>query len=116
LAGEQGVRRQWHFPEYRALGTLPEAEFAGNWALVRGVLEHAERKLTRPELRERWPAGKAPDDTTLYRWLERAVAAGQVRQDGRGRRGSPLRYLPPARAEQWRKDPLGLLNLLEPPG
>jgi hypothetical protein len=47
----------------------------------------------------------APDETTLWRWLDRAVRDGHVLRDGIGRKNAPYRYCLPAKAEAWRQDP-----------
>lgn len=42
----------------------------------------------------RWPSDPVPDDATVYRWLEEAIARGLARKYGRGRRNDPFRYGP----------------------
>jgi hypothetical protein len=47
------------------------------------------------------------------------VAAGLLRQDGRGKGREPFRYWVPEAETRWRKDPLAWLampELLDPPG
>jgi hypothetical protein len=99
--------------DYLALGTFEEEEFAGQWLTIRAILEQAPRKLTRRDIRKRWPPGKVPDDTTVYRWLERAEGLGLVCKDGTGLRNSPFRYWLRDREEHWRKDPLAFLHMPE---
>jgi hypothetical protein len=91
------------------------------------VLEDAVEKLTRQNILDRWPPDfRKPDSATLWRWLERAVARGLVRQEGTGRCNDPFRYWlatnedlmrPPANAtreelEAWNQR---LLQRLGPP-
>ena len=73
---------------------------------VRGVLAEARWKLTRPEILGEWPPDEEkPDSGTLWRWLERAVAAGLVQRDGSGRKRRPYRYWLAEREAQWRQSP-----------
>src|SRR5262249_52026657 len=66
--------------DYRCLGSLEDAYFADGWRQLGAVLERAERKLTRGEIHGRWTDGPSPEDTTLRRWLSRAVADGMLRR------------------------------------
>ena len=43
---------------------------------------------------------------SLWRWLERAIKQGLVKQDGTGRRHNPFRYWLPGQEKEWQKDPL----------
>jgi hypothetical protein len=97
--------------DYLAHGDFVSEEFARNWEELRSVLAAAEWKLTRRQIRERWPALPAPDEATLWRWLERAAERGLVCRDGDGRRGSAYRYWLPGQEKKWRNNPLGLLDL-----
>jgi hypothetical protein len=46
----------------------------------------------RQEIRDAWPPGVTrPHDTTLWRWLERAVELGLAERTGRGTKGEPYR-------------------------
>src|SRR5262249_49850463 len=104
--------------DYLAHGSFAEADFAGSWQVLHGLLQSAERKLTRAEILGLWPDEEPPDTVTLYRWLRRAVAGGLVRQDGDGKGRVPFRYWLAEAEERWRKDPLAWLEmpeLLEPP-
>src|SRR5262245_60857608 len=69
---------------YVLLGDFAAVEFAVQWELLRGVLAEAMGKMSRRELLKAWPAGKKPDELTLYRWLEKAVARGWVKREGAG--------------------------------
>jgi hypothetical protein len=99
--------------DYLALGTLHDVHFADAWRPLSLVLESADRKLKRAEIRNRWPDPTVPDDTTIHRWLLRAVDAGLLRSDGEGLRGSPYRYWLPARETAWASDPLAVFRMPE---
>jgi hypothetical protein len=87
-----------------------EDEYAKDLQVLRMVLEDADNKLTRREIRAAWPQDyQKPPDTTLWRWLEKAVAQGQVRKDGSGRKNDPFRFWLPEQEEQWRQDPIRCL-------
>jgi hypothetical protein len=97
--------------DYLVHGTFDDDEFAQNWEKLCMVLEDANDKKTRQELRDEWPRDfPCPSDATLYRWLVRAVAAGFVCQEGTGRRADPFRHWLPSRAEQWKQDPMHQFN------
>jgi hypothetical protein len=100
--------------DYAVLADVGAEEFAGGWAVLRTVLEDARRKLTRREVLAAWPEDHArPDAATLWKWLERAVAAGLAARDGAGRKAAPYRYWLPGRAAEL--DPDGTLRLEELP-
>lgn len=76
------------------------AELAANWHVLRGVLEDATYKLTRREIVKLWPQDyPRPNDETLWRWLDRAVASGLVERCGAGRRNLPFRFWLAGRSE-----------------
>jgi hypothetical protein len=78
------------------------------------VLEDAERKLCRRDILNEWPADQPkPDDGTLWRWLDQALAAGTVRREGTGRKNDPYRYWLPGQEELWALDPFRLAELPE---
>ena len=80
--------------------------------MLHGVLEDADQRLTRRQLLKHWPQDfPAPDETTLWRWLDRAVRDGRILRDGTGRKNAPYRYCLPAKAEAWRADPVHSDNL-----
>lgn len=84
--------------DYIVHGDFSSDEFTQNWERLRLVLQDARGKRTRRALREEWPEDfPCPHDSTLLRWLQRAVAAGLVCQEGTGRRSDPLRYWLPNR-------------------
>jgi hypothetical protein len=66
-----------------------------------------KNKRTRQQLFDDWPADfPAPADTTLARWLKRAVALDLVRQEGTGRKNDPFRYWLPEQEAKWKEDPM----------
>jgi hypothetical protein len=84
---------------YRAHGSEDQTESAEGWAALRRALEGVSGRLTRHEVRERWPADVPPPSAaTVWRWLEQAVARGQVVRTGSGRRNNPFRYALPGRS------------------
>ena len=78
--------------DYLVHGAVSETAFVGRWLVLRELLEQAPGRLTRGEIRRRWPGRPPPGDMTLYRWLERAVAQGLLCRDGRGNKYYPFRY------------------------
>jgi hypothetical protein len=91
--------------DYTLLQTGPDETLPDNWQGVLSVLDEAYTKLTRSEILANWPEDfQKPDASTLYRWLDRAVAQGQVRQQGSGLRRDPFRYWLPERDELMRPD------------
>jgi hypothetical protein len=98
--------------DYRWLGDLAEEAFRSNWEVLRTVLLGAAGRLTRAEILEEWPAVEAkPDEATLWRWLERALAEGKVLRTGKGRRNSPFRYWLAEAEARWKKSPFHLEDL-----
>jgi len=98
--------------DYQSLGDFAPDPFDQGWEVLHGVLEDADQRLTRRQLLEHWPQDfPAPDETTLWRWLDRAVRDGRVLRDGTGRKNAPYRYCLPAKAETWRQDPIHPDNL-----
>jgi hypothetical protein len=79
--------------DYGVLQSGVEASFGDSWQGVLDVLNAACAKMTRQEILERWSDDyDKPDTTTLWRWLNRALAQGVVRQEGSGRPHDPFRY------------------------
>ncbi len=80
--------------DYTCLGDVADEAFRANWEVVRTVLLAVKGgRLTRKEILAQWPAVEAqPNEATVWRWLERAVAEGTVRREGTGRCNSPFRY------------------------
>jgi len=92
-------------------------EFTAGWTPLRMVLEDAWDKVTRQQILAQWPPDfDKPSPSTLWAWLQRAVAAGQVCQKGSGRRSDPFCYWLPGREGQLGAAALGLEELppLEP--
>ncbi len=91
--------------DYRVLQSGLEAAAGEGWQAVLAILAAAYGKLTRQEILDQWPADyDRPDATSLWRWLTRAVACGQVRQEGTGRHHEPFRYWLPTREELLRPE------------
>jgi hypothetical protein len=79
--------------DYLSHGDLDEDEYAASFRELRRLLEAAGQPLTLREVLERWlPGARAPNDVTLWRWLERGVGEGLLRQTGTGRRNDPFRF------------------------
>lgn len=79
---------------YFTLTTNEERAKPGNLPPpLRLVLRDAGRKLTREEIRDRWPSHSLrPSDVTLWRWLKNAVQRNLIRQEGAGHKADPYRY------------------------
>jgi hypothetical protein len=93
--------------DYITHGNFHDDEFTRAWQHLRLVLEDAIDKRTRRQLLQDWPADfPAPTDTTLYRWLQRAVALKLVCQEGTGRKNDPFLYWLPDQEAKWRQDPM----------
>jgi hypothetical protein len=45
-----------------------------------------------------------PDGGTLCRWLNQAIATGEVSRDGTGRRNDPFRYWLPESEGRWKEN------------
>jgi hypothetical protein len=91
--------------DYLVLESGPEAALGENWETIAAVLATAHTKLTRQEILDQWSAdAPKPEATTLWRWLRRAVAHGQVRQEGTGRPHDPFRYWLPDREPMMRPE------------
>jgi hypothetical protein len=76
-----------------------------SWQEVEAILGSAYHRLTHQEIIEQWPDDRrAPDRSTLYRWLRRATEAGHLSCAGAGTRGDPYRYWLAARTSLMRPD------------
>jgi hypothetical protein len=86
--------------DYVSHGSGPDEGDDPGWAVLRSILAGVGEGLTRREIRGRWPAGlKAPEQSTLWHWLERAADQGKLLRSGAGRKTDPFRYrLPPEEA------------------
>jgi hypothetical protein len=84
---------------YLAHGNEEQTELVEGWSALHRALEGATGRLTRQEVRERWPADEPlPSVMTVWRWLEKAVVRGQVVRTGGGRKNNPFRYALPGRS------------------
>jgi hypothetical protein len=80
--------------QYLVHDGLRQEARATHWATLHAILAGATAPLTRAAIRQRWPQDPVPDDATVYRWLEEAIARGLARKYGRGRRNDPFLYGP----------------------
>jgi hypothetical protein len=68
-------------------------EFHTGWDAIAQLLALAATPLTRQEIRANWlPGTPKPHDTTLWRWLDRAVELGLAERTGRGTKDDAFRY------------------------
>jgi len=105
--------------DYAAIGDFDAPELDDTWQILFQVLADASGKLTRREILAQWPADyRKPDDTTIWRWLQRGMKEGRVMQSGSGRHADPFRYWLDGMEEVWKSDPFYLEPLppLEPFG
>jgi hypothetical protein len=92
--------------DYTGLGSFEEAEYTQNWQRIRAVLWAAPARLTRQEIRRHWPADtEPPESSTLWRWLDRAVAQRVLLREGTGRKNDPFRYWLPGDEERLKQPP-----------
>lgn len=92
--------------DYASLGDFIGYEFEDNWKVLSGVLEDTNKKLTRAQVLELWPADYAkPSPAALWKWLTRAVKDGRVQVEGTGRRKSPFKYWLTGIEAKWATDP-----------
>ena len=92
--------------DYDCLGETADEAFASNWDVVVTVLSAAGDRLPRREIWMRWPIVEVrPDESTLWRWLERAVAEGKILRAGTGRSNSPFQYWLKESEARWKRDP-----------
>jgi hypothetical protein len=99
--------------DYRARGTFLEETFSRRWDKLRAVFLAAPHKLRCDDILNRWDGSRAPDKSTLKRWLKIAHDQGLLRKDGAGLRDRPFRYWLPESETEWRQDPLALLLMPE---
>jgi hypothetical protein len=96
--------------DYIGHGSFEDEEFTQSWKTIQAILAAGPSKLTRQQIRRHWPADlKPPDKTTLWRWLERALAQRVLLREGTGRRNDPYRYWLPHNEEKlkwpaWEKE------------
>jgi hypothetical protein len=88
--------------DYRSRGQFELDGFDENWKQLRTILHDSCGKLTRRQVRRRWPSDfPAPDPSTLWRWLETAVERGLLHKAGLGSRKWPFQYWQPERENDW---------------
>jgi hypothetical protein len=92
--------------DYEARGEAGQDEFRETWSRLRAALAAAPGKLTRREIAARWADDKPPPEASLRRWLNEALARGELRCEGAGTNESPLRYWLPEAEQRWMADPL----------
>jgi hypothetical protein len=79
--------------DYQEAADLPPDQSDGARELLHLILKDAGRPLTRHEIRLAWPLdADPPGSTSLWRWLEHAVARGRLTRTGTGTRDEPFRY------------------------
>lgn len=70
-----------------------ERQFEENWQTLLGVLTARTAGATVKELLETWPAeADRPSVSTLYEWLNHALARKLIRREGQGTSKTPWRY------------------------
>ena len=80
------------YTDYYNHGDFGDGDQIEGWRILRAVLETADKPPTRREILDDWPEEfPAPDEKTLWRWLDQAVRNGNVTREGRGRRNAPFR-------------------------
>jgi hypothetical protein len=101
--------------DYVSHGDSMVHEMNAGWPVLLGVLEDADRKLTRQQIRDNWPQDypKPDGDATLWRWLDRAVKEGRVLCGGTGRKNSPFVYWLDGMEDVWASDPMRLPDPIE---
>lgn len=68
-------------------------DFHENWETVLQVLSAMPEPLTQTEIRNAWPPDSTrPHETTLWRWLDKAVAMGLAVRVGKGTKREAYRY------------------------
>jgi len=98
--------------DYAALGDFDAPELDDNWQILFQVLEDAHGKLTRRGILDAWPPDyRKPDESTVWRWLQRGIKDGRVIQGGTGHKEDPFRYWLDGMEEVWKTDPYYLRPL-----
>ncbi|MBX7105562.1 MAG: AAA family ATPase [Gemmataceae bacterium] len=84
--------------EYALVTEVEPDDFDDGWPVLRMVMEDALEWLTRKRILAQWPEDHIrPSAITLWRWLDRAVAMGQLERKGSGRRQDPYKYSLPGK-------------------
>jgi hypothetical protein len=92
--------------DYVSHGDFEEAAFTGGWPTLQAILDGSTKKLTQQEIIYAWPAvHPCPATATVWRWLDRAVAAKQIFREGKGTRNAPYRYWSASLEKKWQKEP-----------
>ncbi|MCE9534636.1 MAG: helicase RepA family protein, partial [Planctomycetes bacterium] len=92
--------------DYQSLGDFVPDDFSKGWLILKGILIDVADKLTRAEIMDRWPDDhEKVDKTTLWRWLDRAVAECLLKQSGLGRKNAPFLYWLACNEERWALNP-----------
>jgi hypothetical protein len=100
--------------DYVTHGDYQDDQFAYFWLVLKGVLEAADKKLTRPEIAKSWPPDLVrPTRMTLWRWLDRAVNQGLLLRDGSGWKTKPFRYWLPGQEAKWPQAYAGMEEWLD---
>jgi hypothetical protein len=96
---------------YTNLGSPTDTESAALETTLHDILTTAADKLTRDDILAFWPTPPRPSAVTVWRWLDRSVAAGRLRRSGTGHKTDPFRYWLPETEEAWKQDPLYRLKM-----
>jgi hypothetical protein len=98
--------------DYSRVSEAAVDDFKSGWDVLFGVLDDANQKETRKDIMRHWPDDHPkPNESTLWRWLDRAVAEGRVVRGGRGRRMDPYVFWLPGKPKKWERDPYRLPDL-----
>lgn len=97
--------------EYYECPSTQEDEVQQAISTVVDILKSVGQPLSRRQIQERWPGLDRPDQTTLWRWLERGVQRGQFKSAVTGGKGSPLIYSLPGVDAPWRPDILDMFEM-----
>src|SRR5207253_9797079 len=90
--------------DYNVLPVTDDDDFNEQWDVLRMVLEDAPQKLTRLDILDEWPDDfPKPRPSTLWKWLNTALARGFVQVEGSGHKADPFRYWVAAAEARWRQ-------------
>jgi len=92
--------------DYCSHGDFVPDDFPEGWLILKGILIDVADKLSRQEIMECWPDDyQTVDKVTLWRWLDRAVKEGLLKQSGLGRKYAPFVYWLQCNEERWALNP-----------
>ncbi|MCE9531248.1 MAG: helicase RepA family protein [Planctomycetes bacterium] len=92
--------------DYHALGDFVSDDFPKGWLILKGILMDVADKLTRADIMSRWPNDHLKvNKATVWRWLDRAVKEGLLKQSGQGRKYAPFQYWLACNEERWALNP-----------